>query len=87
MPSVLGVENDCSRFPISAWLQLLDSSPFPHMAGSHLLLQEDVSNAKLRFPSAGLLKLVIRAQFQQVLLCPSLPDVLDDLLLELEFLC
>ena len=37
--------------------------------------------------SAGLSNLVIRAEFQQVLLCPSLPEVLDDLLLESEFLC
>ena len=30
---------------------------------------------------------VVRAKFQQVLLVPSLPNVLDDLLLDSEFLC
>jgi hypothetical protein len=50
-------------------------------------MQEDVSDAKSRFLSTGLLNLVVRAKFQQVLLCPSLPNVLNNLLMESEFLC
>jgi len=50
-------------------------------------MQEDnVSNAKSGFSLTGLSNLVIRAEFQQVLRCPSFPKVLDDLLLESEFI-
>jgi len=49
--------------------------------------KDNVSDAKSRFPSTGLSNLVVRTKFQQVLLRPTLPKVLDDLLMESEFLC
>ena len=86
-PSILGAENDCPHFSVPTWSQLLDPPPFPHVAWSHLLLQEDnVSNAASRFSAAWLSNLVVCPEFQQVFFCPTLPKVLGDLLLESEFL-
>jgi hypothetical protein len=87
MPSILGAENGYSHISISTWSQLLDPPPFPHMAWSHLLLQEDnVFDAASRFSSIGLSNLVVSSKFQQVLLRPPLPKVLNDLLFESELL-
>ena len=70
---------------VPTWSQLLDPPPFPHVAWSHLLLQEDVSNAASRFSAAWLSNLVVCPGFQKVFFCPPLPKVLGDLLLESEF--